>query len=59
MARHNIAIKIAGLDMFNYAYKGFELISNTAQEVMDPERALSQAFFGSVIFVVILIAGVN
>jgi amino acid transporter len=36
------------------AYEGFELISNTAQDVRDPHRTLPLAFSTSVIFVVVL-----
>jgi hypothetical protein len=48
-----LSLIAAGMVIF-VAYEGFELISNTAQEVTDPERTLPRAFFGSVIFVIIL-----
>lgn len=48
-----LSLIAAGMVIF-VAYEGFELISNTAQDVIDPERTLPRAFFGSVIFVVIL-----
>lgn len=48
-----LSLIAAGMVIF-VAYEGFELISNTAQEVRDPERTLPRAFFVSVIFVLIL-----
>lgn len=36
------------------AYEGFELISNTAQDVKNPKRTLPLAFYSSVLFVIIL-----
>ena len=48
-----LSLIAAGMVIF-VAYEGFELISNTAQEVRDPEHTLPRAFFGSVIFVLIL-----
>jgi amino acid transporter len=48
-----LSLIAAGMVIF-VAYEGFELISNTAQEVKDPARTLPRAFLGSVIFVVIL-----
>ncbi|MGD8592498.1 MAG: APC family permease [Gammaproteobacteria bacterium] len=48
-----LSLVAAGMVIF-VAYEGFELIANTAQDVKDPERTLPRAFFGSVIFVVIL-----
>jgi amino acid transporter len=48
-----LSLIAAGMVIF-VAYEGFELISNTAQEVKEPQRTLPRAFLGSVIFVVIL-----
>jgi amino acid transporter len=48
-----LSLIAAGMVIF-VAYEGFELISNTAEEVKDPARTLPRAFLGSVIFVVIL-----
>lgn len=48
-----LSLIAAGMVIF-VAYEGFELISNTAQEIKNPERTLPRAFYGSVIFVVIL-----
>jgi amino acid transporter len=45
---------IAGGFIIFLAYEGFELIANTAEDVKEPERTLPRAFFGSVIFVIIL-----
>ncbi|MCA8971405.1 MAG: amino acid permease [Planctomycetes bacterium] len=36
------------------AYEGFELMANAASDVEDPKRTLPRAFFGSVLFVVVL-----
>ena len=36
------------------AYEGFELIANTAKDVSNPEKTLPKAFYGSVIFVILL-----
>lgn len=43
----------AGMLIF-IAYEGFELIANSAEEVKDYKRTLPRAFYGSVIFVIIL-----
>ena len=48
-----LSLIAAGMVIF-VAYEGFELISNTAQEVKNPRQTLPRAFFGSVILVVIL-----
>ena len=45
---------VAGGMVIFVAYEGFELISNAGADVEDPTRTLPRAFYGSVIFVVIL-----
>jgi hypothetical protein len=46
---------IAGAGMIIFvAFEGFELIANTAATVKDPEKTLPRAFYGSVVFVIIL-----
>ncbi|MDX1809686.1 MAG: APC family permease [Sulfurospirillaceae bacterium] len=47
------SIIVAGMIIF-VAYEGFELIANTAEEIKDPEKNLPRAFYGSVIFVIVL-----
>ena len=48
-----IKIVTGGLIIF-LAYEGFELIANTAKDIKKPRRTLPKAFYGSVIFVIIL-----
>ena len=48
-----LSIVGAGMMIF-VAYEGFELISNAAKEIKEPEKNLPRAFFGAVIFVIIL-----
>ena len=48
-----VAIVSGGMLIF-LAYEGFELIANTANEVRNPTKTLPRAYFGSVIFVVVL-----
>ncbi len=50
---------IAGGMLIFLAYEGFELIANTAQDVRDPERTLPRAYYGSVIFVILLYMSVS
>lgn len=45
---------IAGGFIIFLAYEGFELIANTADDVRNPEKNLPRAFYGSVIFVIVL-----
>lgn len=45
---------IAGGMVIFVAYEGFELIANAGEDVRDPDRTLPLAFYGSVIFVIIL-----
>ncbi len=44
----------AGGFLIFLAYEGFELIANTARDIKNPEKNLPRAFYGSVIFVIIL-----
>jgi len=44
---------VAGMIIF-VAYEGFELIANAAEEIENPEKNLPRAFYGSVIFVILL-----
>jgi hypothetical protein len=44
---------VAGMIIF-VAYEGFELIANAAEEIEDPEKNLPRAFYGSVVFVILL-----
>ena len=48
-----LSIVGAGMMIF-VAYEGFELISNAAKEIKEPEKNLPRAFFGAVTFVIIL-----
>jgi len=48
-----IAIISAGMIIF-VAYEGFELIANAAEEIKEPNKNLPRAFYGSVLFVIIL-----
>jgi len=48
-----LAIVSAGMIIF-VAYEGFELIANAAEEIKEPKKNLPRAFYGSVIFVIIL-----
>lgn len=43
----------AGMVIF-VAYEGFELIANAAPDIKDPQKNIPKAYFGSVIFVIIL-----
>ncbi|MGA8266033.1 MAG: APC family permease [Ignavibacteriaceae bacterium] len=45
---------VAGGFIIFLAYEGFELIANTAGDVRNPEKTLPRAFYGSVIFVIVL-----
>lgn len=47
------SIFVAGMIIF-VAYEGFELIANSAEEIKDPERNLPRAFYGSILFVILL-----
>ncbi len=48
-----IAIVSAGMIIF-VAYEGFELIANAAEDIKEPNKNLPRAFYGSVLFVIIL-----
>ena len=48
-----MSIVVAGMIIF-VAYEGFELIANAAGEIKEPEKNLPRAFYGSVIFVIVL-----
>ncbi|WP_024852212.1 APC family permease [Hydrogenovibrio kuenenii] len=48
-----LSIFVAGMVIF-VAYEGFELIANAAEEIKDPERNLPRAFYGSILFVILL-----
>jgi hypothetical protein len=45
---------VAGGMLIFLAYEGFELIANTAQDVRDPARTLPRAYYGAVLFVIVL-----
>ncbi|WP_456480069.1 APC family permease [Nautilia sp.] len=48
-----IKIVTGGLIIF-LAYEGFELIANTAKDVVNPEKTLPKAFYSAVVFVIFL-----
>ena len=48
-----ISLVAGGMIVF-LAYEGFELIANTAGDVRDKEKTLPRAFYGSVLFVIVL-----
>ena len=48
-----VSMVSAGMIIF-VAYEGFELISNAAREIKEPQKNLPRAFFGSVLFVIAL-----
>ena len=48
-----LSVTTGGLMIF-LAYEGFELIANTAKDVEKPEKVLPKAYYGSVIFVILL-----
>lgn len=50
---HPLSLIAGGMVIF-VAYEGFELIANAAEDVKRPERTLPLAFYGSVLFVLIL-----
>jgi amino acid transporter len=45
---------IAGGMIIFLAYEGFELIANTAKDVREPDRTLPLAYYGAMVFVIIL-----
>jgi len=47
------SIVVAGMMIF-VAYEGFELIANAAEEIQNPAKNLPRAFYGSVVFVIVL-----
>jgi len=49
-----ISSVVVGGFMIFLAYEGFELIANTARDVKNPEITLPRAYYGSVIFVIVL-----
>ena len=49
---------VAGGMIIFLAYEGFELIANAAEDVEDPERTLTRAYYGSVSFVIVLYVSV-
>jgi len=49
----SIKIITGGLIIF-LAYEGFELIANTAKDVVNPKKTLPKAFYSAVIFVILL-----
>lgn len=49
----SFSIIVAGMMIF-VAYEGFELISNAAEDIKNPDKNLPLAFYSSVIFVIIL-----
>ncbi len=48
-----LSIVAAGMVIF-VAYEGFELISNSAEDIKNPNKNLPRAFYGSVLFVIAL-----
>ena len=48
-----LTIVAAGMIIF-VAFEGFELIANSAEEITNPKTNLPKAFYGSVIFVILL-----
>jgi amino acid transporter len=48
-----LSIVVAGMIIF-VAYEGFELIANAAEDIKNPEKNLPQAFYASVIIVIVL-----
>ena len=48
-----VSIVVSGMIIF-VAYEGFELIANAAGEIKEPEKNLPRAFYGSVLFVILL-----
>jgi len=49
----SFSIVVAGMVIF-VAYEGFELIANAAEDIKNPNSNLPKAFFGSVLFVILL-----
>ncbi len=45
---------VAGGMLIFLAYEGFELVANSARDVRDPARTLPRAYYGSVVFVLLL-----
>ena len=48
-----LSVVVAGMIIF-VAYEGFELIANAAEEIKEPSKNLPRAFYGSVLFVMVL-----
>ena len=48
-----LSVVVAGMIIF-VAYEGFELIANAAEEIKEPNKNLPRAFYGSVLFVILL-----
>ena len=48
-----LSVVVAGMIIF-VAYEGFELIANAAEEIKEPTKNLPRAFYGSVLFVILL-----
>ncbi len=48
------AALVAGGMIIFLAYEGFELIANAAEDVQDPARTLTRAYYISVVFVIVL-----
>lgn len=48
-----LSVVVAGMMIF-VAYEGFELIANAAEEIKNPKKNLPRAFYGSVLFVILL-----
>jgi len=48
-----LKIVTGGLIIF-LAYEGFELIANTAKDVIEPQKTLPRAFYSAVVFVIFL-----
>ena len=53
---------IAGGMIIFLAYEGFELMANTAEDILQPSRTLPRAYYSAVIFVIllyVLVAGIT
>ncbi len=48
-----VSVVAGGMIIF-LAYEGFELIANAAEDVSDPSRTLTRAYYISVVFVIVL-----
>lgn len=49
---------IAGAMVIFLSYEGFELIANTAEDVIDPLHTLPRAYYSAVVFTILLYVGI-